>query len=88
MKKLSKVELSKMSMVKYLRLYIPMFKSNLERSFWLDVYFREAAALNPGKDVEHWANELLNSPQVMRWITEDDISKAVAWTEYCNAHNH
>lgn len=88
MKELLKTELSKLSMAKYLRLYIPKFKSNLERSFWLDLYFREAAALNPGKDVAYLANELLTSPQVMRWLTEEDINKAVEWTEYCAAHNH
>ena len=80
MKTLSKEEL--------LKSYIPKFKSNLERSFWLDLYFREAAALNPGKDVAYLANELLMSPQVMRWLKEEDINKAVEWTEYCAAHNH
>lgn len=88
MKKLSKTELSKLSMAKHLRLYIPKFKSNLERSFWLDLYFREATALNLGKDVAYLANKLLTSPQVMQWLTEEDINKAVEWTEYCAAHNH
>ena len=87
MKKLSKTELSKLSTTEFIRLYVPKFKAPGCRSFWVDAYMREANELHPGKDVEYWTNELLQSPKAMRWLAEDDIAEAVEWTEYCEAHN-
>lgn len=87
-KKPSKNELRKMSIAQYLRTYSPKFKSNLERGFWLDVYFHEAIELHPGTDVEYWTNELFKSHEATQWLSEDDIKKAGEWMEYCKAHNH
>lgn len=88
MNKLSKVELSKMSIAQYCRLNAPKFKLHAERGFWLDTCLRELNELYPGKGFEYWTDELLKSPQILRWITEDDFVEAVKWIEYCNAHNH
>ena len=88
MKKLSNIELSKLSMTDFIRLYVPKFKASGYRSFWVDAYFREANELHPGKDVKYWANELVRSPQAMLWLTKDDINEAIEWTQYCKAHNH
>ena len=74
MKKMSKEEL--------LKLYIPKFKAPGYHSFWVDSYFRKAIELYPDKDVEHWANELLESPKAMLWLTTDDIKEAINWTKY------
>ena len=76
MKKLSKEEL--------LKLYVPKFKASGYRSFWVDSYFRKANELHPGKEVEYWANELLQSPKAMLWLTKDDIDEAVNWNKYCD----
>ena len=87
-KKPSKNELRKMSIAQYCRLNAPKFKLHAERVFWLDTYFREVNELHPGKDFEYWTNELLKSPQILRWVTADYVIEAVKWIKYCEAHNH
>jgi hypothetical protein len=76
MKKLSKEEL--------LKLYVPKFKASGYRSFWVDSYFRKANEWYPDKNVEYWANELLQSPKAMLWLTKNDIDEAVNWNKYCD----
>ena len=70
-----------------LKSYLPKFKSNSSRVFWLESYFREATEWYPDKDIEYWVNELLQSPKAMYWVTKKDIDKAIVWFNYCKAHN-
>ena len=80
--------MNKSSQKESIKKYIPKLMSNLERGFWLDAYLRESMESNPDKDPEELINELFKSQKAMRWLTEDDVNKAIKWARYCKANNH